>query len=114
MNPNMLSEESDSITVETVEFPFEMSPPEFASAQMFDDTVTLRLEDIIADSQENLIFKGQVEAEVNLISQSPPQDAGIVNSGSSGLDGKLDGFHYYTFDGGLTLYSEYSVNVILI
>lgn len=104
----------NSVTVETVEFPFEMTAPEFGEIYNDIDGVVLNLDDIISQNQQDLIIKGQGDEVVSLIAPEAPVSTGVIFEPSKESITELDGYHFYTFADDFTLYSEHAVNLIYL
>jgi hypothetical protein len=79
-----------------------------------DDLLTLRLDDLIQDDNGEVVLFN----DSGLRALAVATDAGIVAEGSSGhhvtaAGEDVSGFHYVTFDTGLTLYYQHGLEVIV-
>ncbi|HMR29788.1 MAG TPA: hypothetical protein PKA13_04740 [Geminicoccaceae bacterium] len=83
-------------------------------ADQADDLLTLRLEDLLQDDNGEVVLFN----DSGLRALAVATDAGIVAEGSSGhhvtaAGEDVSGFHYVTFDTGLTLYYQNGLEVIV-
>jgi hypothetical protein len=79
-----------------------------------DDLLTLRLDDLIQDDNGEVVLFN----DSGLRALAVATDAGVVAEGSSGTHvtatgEDVSGFHYVTFDNGLTLYYQSGLEVIV-
>lgn len=110
-NIDQESETTDGIGVETIAFPFTMSPPEFGSesapvnVEDIDGTV-LYLNELVPDDDNSVVLKGFAEELVHLVAESPILESGVFDGNAALPSAELIGFHYYIFNDDMKVYSD--------
>ena len=107
----------DMIGVETIAFPFVMSPPQFeAEATTVDigdiDGTVLHLNTLVPDQDNAVMFKGFAEELVHLVTESPMLESGIFDGNMVLPSADLMGFHYYLFPDDMKVYSDQALVIL--
>jgi len=108
---NTNDDTSDEIGVETIAFPFTMSPPEFGEdlspvgIEDIDGTV-LFLNEFVPNDDNAVVLKGFAEELVHLVTEGTMVESGIFDGNAALPSAELAGFHYYIFNDDLTVYSD--------
>lgn len=116
-NEDLLDQEENDPTVETVDFPFDMPPPEFgtgetaANAEDIDGTV-LYLNSLVPDQDNSVVLKGFAEELVHLVTDNAMVESGVFEAGGSIPSAELMGFHYYIFPDDIKVYSDQALVIL--
>jgi hypothetical protein len=76
------------------------------------DAVILQLTDLLPDASGEVVLYAEAGVPVNILAHEPVTESGVAEAHvtASGLD--VTGLQYYSFEGGLTLYSPSDVLII--
>ena len=109
--------ETDMIGVETIAFPFEMSPPQFeaesAPADIGDiDGTVLHLNMLVPDQDNSVVLKGFAEELVHLVTENTMLESGVFDGNTALPSAELMGFHYYIFPDDIKVYSDHALVIL--
>ncbi len=83
-----------------------------ALARGAQESVLLELEDLLPDaSGEVVLFAGE-ELPVNIVSHEPVTLTGIAEAHVTATGVDVTGLHFYSFEGGITLYSPTDLLIV--
>lgn len=105
------------IGVETIAFPFEMSPPQFeaesAPADMVDiDGTVLHINMLVPDQDNTVVLKGFAEELVHLVTDNTMLESGVFDGNTALPSADLMGFHYYLFPDDVKIYSDQALVIL--
>jgi hypothetical protein len=112
---------ANDITVETVDFPFDMPPPQFgpdsgtesASMDVGDiDGTVLYLNTLVPDSENAVVLKGFSEELVHLVTENTMVESGVFDGTAALPSAELMGFHYYIFPDDVKVYSDQALVIL--
>ena len=102
----------DGLTVETVDFPFDMSPPEFGADVADIDGTVLYLNSFDTANNDTVILKAADDGLIHLVAETSPLETGIIDAGSIFASNDLIGYHYYVFTDDLKIISEQALVIL--
>ncbi len=76
------------------------------------DTLVLDLEDLLPDVEGEVVLFAEDGVPLGLVTHQPMTGSGIVDQHvtASGVD--VEGLYYYSFEGGVTLYSDTDIIIV--
>ena len=76
------------------------------------DTLVLDLEDLLPDVEGEVVLFAEEGVPLSLVAHQPLTGSGIVDQHvtASGVD--VEGLYYYSFESGVTLYSETDIIIV--
>ena len=98
-----------------LDFPFQMTLPEFGcEAESRDGTVLYLNELLVSDSNSVILKSGSSDELVHLIVQADAHEAGVFSETFTGpTTSGYEGYHYYYFPDEVKVYAEHAL-VILV
>jgi len=102
----------DGLTVETVDFPFDMTPPEFGKDVADIDGTVLYLNSLDMANDDTVILKAVDDSLIHLVADNGPLESGIIDAGSIFASTDLIGYHYYIFTDDLKVISEQALVIL--
>jgi hypothetical protein len=108
------SEESLSLDVETVKLPLVIVEPGAPSPDEDpnSDSVVLQLDDLLPDSSGEVVLMMGEDVSVNLLTHETITGFGIADPHVTATGVDVTGLHFYSFEGGLTVYSASDILII--
>jgi hypothetical protein len=80
--------------------------------QATEEAVVLELEDLLPDtSGEVVLFAGE-EMPVNIVTDESMTEAGIAEAHVTATGVDVTGLHFYSFEGGITIYSPTDLSIV--
>ena len=109
--------DTDIIGVETIAFPFEMSPPHFeaesAPVDVGDiDGTVLHLNTLVPDDDNTVVLKGFADELVHLVTENTMLESGVFDGNTALPSADLMGFHYYVFQDDIKIYSDQALVIL--
>jgi hypothetical protein len=77
-----------------------------------EETVLLELEDLLPDASGEVVLFADDELPVNIVTDEPVTDAGIAEAHVTATGVDVTGLHFYSFEGGITLYSPTDLLIV--
>ncbi len=77
-----------------------------------EETVLLELEDLLPDASGEVVLFATDELPVNIVTDEPVTRAGIAEAHVTATGVDVTGLHFYSFEGGLTLYSPIDLLIV--
>lgn len=74
------------------------------------EALVLNLEDLLPDMEGEVVL--QAEMPLSLVVERPLTGSGIVEHHVTAAGVDVDGLHYYSFDNGITLYSDIDILIV--
>lgn len=76
------------------------------------ETVVLDLGDLLPDASGEVVLFADDALPVNIVTDQPVTDAGIAETHVTATGVDVTGLHFYSFEGGVTVYSPTDVLII--
>ena len=76
------------------------------------DTIVLELADLLPDASGEVVLFAEEDFPVNIVANEGITEAGVAAEHVTATGVDVTGLHFYSFEGGLTLYSSANVHVI--
>ena len=74
------------------------------------EALVLNLEDLLPDMEGEVVL--QAEMPLSLVAERPLTGSGIVEHHVTAAGVDVDGLYYYSFDNGITLYSDIDILIV--
>ncbi len=104
------------MTVEIVDFPFQMTSPDFGGDLDAIDGTVLFLNDLITSEDNSVVLKNFSEDDlVHLVAPTAVSESGIIGSNFDAPSSSpgVDGYFFYSFPDDLKVYSEHALVVLV-
>ena len=76
------------------------------------ETLVLNLEDLLPDMEGEVVLYAEVDVPLSLVAERPLTGSGIVEHHVTAAGVDVDGLYYYSFDNGITLYSDSDILIV--
>ncbi len=77
-----------------------------------EETVLLELEDLLPDASGEVVLFADEQLPVNIVTDEPVTEAGIAEAHVTATGVDVTGLHFYSFEGGITLYSPTDLLIV--
>ena len=78
-----------------------------------DDALVLELADLLPDAAGEVVLMTDEDVPVNLQSDEPVMESGVSEAHVTATGVDVTGHHFYSFEGGVTIYSPYDLLVVM-
>lgn len=79
------------------------------SIDLEDDALVILLEDLLPDARGEVVLVAEENVPLNIITDAPVAESGVVEEHVTATGVDVHGLHFYSFDNGITLYSEHDI-----
>ncbi len=76
------------------------------------EALVLNLEDLLPDMEGEVVLYAEVDVPLSLVAERPLTGSGIVEHHVTAAGVDVDGLYYYSFDNGITLYSDIDILIV--
>ncbi len=76
------------------------------------ETVLLELEDLLPDASGEVVLFADEQLPVNIVTDESVTEAGIAEAHVTATGVDVTGLHFYSFEGGITLYSPTDLLIV--
>ena len=76
------------------------------------EALVLNLEDLLPDMEGEVVLHAEVGVPLSLVAERPLTGSGIVEHHVTAAGVDVDGLYYYSFDNGITLYSDSDIVIV--
>ena len=77
-----------------------------------EETVLLELEDLLPDASGEVVLFADEQLPVNIVTDESVTEAGIAEAHVTATGVDVTGLHFYSFEGGITLYSPTDLLIV--
>ncbi len=76
------------------------------------EALVLNLADLLPDMEGEVVLHAEVDVPLSLVAERPLTGSGIVEHHVTAAGVDVDGLYYYSFDNGITLYSDSDILIV--
>ena len=76
------------------------------------EPLILSLEDLLPDVEGEVVLLAEDGLPLSVVAEQPLTDSGIVEQHVTATGVDVEGLHYYSFENGLTLYSDIDIVIV--
>ncbi len=76
------------------------------------EALVLNLEDLLPDREGEVVLYAEVDVPLSLVAEQTLTGSGIVEHHVTAAGVDVDGLYYYSFDNGITLYSDSDIVIV--
>ena len=80
--------------------------------QATEEVVILDLEDLLPDTSGEIVLFAGEEMPVNIVTDESMTEAGIAEAHVTATGVDVTGLHFYSFEGGITIYSPTDLSIV--